>query len=63
MSAAQKITPFLWLDGDVEEVANFYVSVFKDGRVESVHRRLNSPGNDSVAEMYIFTVASRPGTP
>jgi len=32
------ITPFLWLDGDVEEAANFYRSVFKDTRVESVHR-------------------------
>ena len=34
----QGITPFLWFDGDVEEAANFYVSVFKDARVESVHR-------------------------
>jgi predicted 3-demethylubiquinone-9 3-methyltransferase (glyoxalase superfamily) len=32
------ITPFLWFDGDVEEVANFYVSVLKDGYVESVNR-------------------------
>lgn len=32
------ITPFLWFDGDVEEAANFYRSVFKDARVESVHR-------------------------
>ena len=32
------ITPFLWFDGDVEEVANFYVSVLKDGDVESVNR-------------------------
>jgi len=32
------ITPFLWFDGDVEEAAKFYVSVFKDARIESVHR-------------------------
>jgi predicted 3-demethylubiquinone-9 3-methyltransferase (glyoxalase superfamily) len=39
MTVQQKrITPFLWFDGGVEEAANFYVSVFKDGRVESVHR-------------------------
>jgi predicted 3-demethylubiquinone-9 3-methyltransferase (glyoxalase superfamily) len=38
MSAAQKITPFLWFDGDVEEAAKFYVSVFKGARIESVHR-------------------------
>ena len=34
----QGITPFLWFDGDVEEAMNFYVSVFKDARAESVHR-------------------------
>jgi predicted 3-demethylubiquinone-9 3-methyltransferase (glyoxalase superfamily) len=38
MTAAQKITPFLWYDGDVEQVANFYLSIFKDARIESVHR-------------------------
>ena len=32
------ITPFLWFDGDVEQAAKFYVSVFKDARIESVHR-------------------------
>jgi len=32
------ITPFLWFDGDVEEAAKFYVSVFKDARIESVPR-------------------------
>ncbi len=32
------ITPFFWFDGDVEAAANFYVSVFKDARVDSVHR-------------------------
>ena len=32
------ITPFLWFDGDVEEVAKFYASIFKDAKVESVHR-------------------------
>lgn len=39
MSAGkQGITPFLWFDGDVEAAANFYASVFRDARVESVHR-------------------------
>jgi len=32
------ITPFLWFDGDVEEAAGFYASVFEGGKVESVHR-------------------------
>jgi predicted 3-demethylubiquinone-9 3-methyltransferase (glyoxalase superfamily) len=35
----QKITPFLWLDGNVEEAINFYVSVFKNSKVGSVNRQ------------------------
>jgi predicted 3-demethylubiquinone-9 3-methyltransferase (glyoxalase superfamily) len=39
MSAGgQGVTPFLWFDGDVEDAANFYLRVFKDARLESVHR-------------------------
>ena len=34
----QKITPFLWFDGNAEEAMNFYVSIFKDSRVGSVRR-------------------------
>jgi predicted 3-demethylubiquinone-9 3-methyltransferase (glyoxalase superfamily) len=32
----QKITPFLWFDGNAEEAVNFYTSIFKDGRVVSI---------------------------
>lgn len=35
---AQKITPNLWFDGNAEEAANFYVSVFDDGRVVDIAR-------------------------
>jgi predicted 3-demethylubiquinone-9 3-methyltransferase (glyoxalase superfamily) len=34
----QKITPFLWFDGNAEEAVNFYTSIFKDGRVVSIER-------------------------
>lgn len=34
----QKITPFLWFDGNAEEAMNFYVSVFKNSKVVSVRR-------------------------
>ncbi len=30
-----KITPFLWYNGNLEEVAKFYTSVFKDAKVLS----------------------------
>ena len=32
----QKITPNLWFDTQAEEAADFYVSVFKDGRIVNV---------------------------
>jgi predicted 3-demethylubiquinone-9 3-methyltransferase (glyoxalase superfamily) len=34
----QKITPFLWFDGQAEEAANFYVSIFKDSKVLNIAR-------------------------
>ena len=32
-----KITPCLWFDGKAEEAAKFYVSVFPESRVDSIH--------------------------
>jgi predicted 3-demethylubiquinone-9 3-methyltransferase (glyoxalase superfamily) len=34
----QKITPFLWFDSEAEEAMNFYVSIFKDSKVNKVTR-------------------------
>ena len=34
----QKITPFLWFDGNAEEAMNFYVSIFKNSKVLRVTR-------------------------
>ena len=34
----QKITPFLWFDGQAEQAMNFYVSIFKNSKVLSVNR-------------------------
>jgi 2-polyprenyl-6-hydroxyphenyl methylase/3-demethylubiquinone-9 3-methyltransferase len=39
---ANKIAPCLWFDGQAEEAANFYASVFPDSRVKAVHR---APGD------------------
>lgn len=33
----QKITPFLWFDGRLEEAVQFYVSAFKDARIVSLN--------------------------
>jgi predicted 3-demethylubiquinone-9 3-methyltransferase (glyoxalase superfamily) len=33
-----KITPCLWFDGQAEEAARFYTSLFPNSRVDAVHR-------------------------
>jgi predicted 3-demethylubiquinone-9 3-methyltransferase (glyoxalase superfamily) len=42
---AHRITPCLWFDTEAEEAANFYVSIFKDSRIDSVSR-YGSEGHD-----------------
>ena len=32
----QKITPFLWFDGNAEEAVNFYISIFKNSKVGKI---------------------------
>ena len=36
--AVQKITPFLWFDGQAEEAANYYTSIFPNSRIVKVAR-------------------------
>ena len=58
------ITPCLWFDGNAEEAANFYASVFPDSRVDAVRR---SPGDYPAGKagnvlMVEFTLMGRPFT-
>lgn len=34
----QKITPYLWFDGQAEEAANHYLSIFKNSRIVDIAR-------------------------
>ena len=34
----QKITPFLWFDGNAEEAVTFYASIFKNSTIDAVTR-------------------------
>lgn len=36
--STQKITPFLWYDGQAEEAVNLYTSLFKDSKTVSIAR-------------------------
>lgn len=38
MNPSQKITTCLWFDNNAEEAINFYLSIFKDGKLLSVTR-------------------------
>ncbi len=42
-SSGQKITPFLWFNGNVKEALDFYTSVFKRAKVIDVNQ-LEGPG-------------------
>jgi predicted 3-demethylubiquinone-9 3-methyltransferase (glyoxalase superfamily) len=34
----QKVTPFLWFNGNAEEAANFYISIFKNSKMGKISR-------------------------
>ncbi|ACL55770.1 VOC family protein [Methylobacterium nodulans] len=56
----QGITPFLWFDGQAEEAARFYVSVFPDGRIERIVRcGEGGPGPAGSVLTVAFTVAGQ----
>lgn len=45
MSRVQKITPFLWFNGNAEEAIKLYTSIFKDSRILSLMRTDGSGPN------------------
>jgi predicted 3-demethylubiquinone-9 3-methyltransferase (glyoxalase superfamily) len=53
----QKITPFLWFNRNAEEAANFYVSIFKDSKIDNVSRYGEAgPGPAGSAMVVEFTL-------
>jgi predicted 3-demethylubiquinone-9 3-methyltransferase (glyoxalase superfamily) len=38
MTIKQRITPCLWFDGQAEEAANFYVSIFRNAKITAISR-------------------------
>ena len=53
------ITPCLWFDGNAEEAANFYASLFPNSHVDAVHRAPSDypSGKKGDVLMVEFTVA------
>jgi predicted 3-demethylubiquinone-9 3-methyltransferase (glyoxalase superfamily) len=47
---SQKIIPNLWFDGQAEDAANYYVSVFESGRILNTTRYTQADPDASKAE-------------
>lgn len=43
MNIKQKITPCLWVEKNAKEVANYYLSIFKDGKLKDYQQFTNPP--------------------
>ncbi|MDF2431116.1 MAG: hypothetical protein JWP44_747 [Mucilaginibacter sp.] len=57
VTSPQKITPFLWFNGKVEEAVNFYTSVFKDSQILNIrHLPGETPGVKGKAQTAVFTL-------
>ncbi|HSH65401.1 MAG TPA: VOC family protein [Bacteroidia bacterium] len=51
----QKISPCLWFDTNAEEAANFYVSIFKNSKINKISRYgKNAPMPEGTALMVSF---------
>jgi len=54
----QKITPYLWVDKDAKAVADYYLSIFKDGKLKDF-RKFDSTvsGNNAGIETAVIEIA------
>jgi predicted 3-demethylubiquinone-9 3-methyltransferase (glyoxalase superfamily) len=59
MTSNQKITPCLWFDGNAEEAAMFYTSVFANSSIDEIRRStVDYPGGKEGSVLIIrFTLA------
>jgi predicted 3-demethylubiquinone-9 3-methyltransferase (glyoxalase superfamily) len=54
----QKITPYLWVDKDAKAVADYYLSIFKDGKLKDFRKFDNEEsGNDAGIETAVIEIA------
>jgi predicted 3-demethylubiquinone-9 3-methyltransferase (glyoxalase superfamily) len=52
----QKITPSLWVEKDAKAVADYYLSIFKDGKLKD-YRKFENPPNDLSSDTSSFETA------
>jgi predicted 3-demethylubiquinone-9 3-methyltransferase (glyoxalase superfamily) len=57
----QKITPFLWFNDNAEEAVNFYISIFKNARIERIARYGDAgPGPKGTVMIVDFQLEGQP---
>ncbi|NNV54463.1 VOC family protein [Panacibacter sp. KCS-6] len=56
-SIKHKITPSLWVDKDAKAVADYYLSIFKDGQLKEFHQYKNPPQEKGQAGQDSFETA------
>ncbi|MEZ5920071.1 MAG: VOC family protein [Parvularculaceae bacterium] len=56
------ITPCLWFDGNAEEAANFYTSLFPKSRIDAIHRSPSDTPSGKAGDVITveFTLMGRP---
>ena len=54
----QKITPYLWVEKDAKAVADYYLSIFKDGKLKDFRKfDGDESGNDAGIETALIEIA------
>ena len=54
----QKITPYLWVEKDAKAVADYYLSIFKDGKLKDFRKfGSDESGNDAGIETAVIEIA------
>lgn len=54
----QKITPYLWVEKDAKAVADYYLSIFKDGKLKDFHKfDPDESGNEAGIETAVIEIA------
>jgi len=53
MAIQQRITPFLWFDAQAQQAVEFYMSVFKDGKIHTTTRYPEGGPGDAGSVMTI----------
>lgn len=54
----QKITPYLWVEKDAKAVADYYLSIFKDGKLKDFRKfESDESGNEAGIETAVIEIA------